>query len=319
MTAFRVQAKRTTNSGPPPDLEFGELAYSDADQNLYVGRADSDDPPTTFEGNTTDYGPAIALLNAASDSQADAIGALATSTSTLNGALVSLAADVQIALGTKANDADLAVVAKSGAYGDLSGLPTLFSGAYGDLTELPTLFSGVYGDLTGKPTIPHGFTYDQQTEPSSPPAGATWRERSAGGLVVGQWEWLSAFAEWVSLTTYELSSGASIGTTAGGNVSGYCAPIKRLIVSRYVVGIFFNGNTFNASNFHTFTPQLANQPISGTQNLASVAMNSNSGVSNKAVVNAIYTFSDLSIFRAQTGTPGNSRSVLTLEVRNCRV
>jgi hypothetical protein len=46
----------------------------------------------------------------------------------------------------------LATVATTGAYGDLSGRPTLFSGAYGDLTGRPTLFSGAYGDLSGVPS-----------------------------------------------------------------------------------------------------------------------------------------------------------------------
>lgn len=68
--------------------------------------------------------------------------------------------------------ADFAAVAFSGAYADLSGLPTLgtmaaqaaadyplasslatvaTSGQYGDLLGLPSLFSGAYGDLSGIP------------------------------------------------------------------------------------------------------------------------------------------------------------------------
>ena len=54
---------------------------------------------------------------------------------------------------TAIQPADLATVATSGSYNDLSNLPTLFSGAYADLTGLPTLFSGAYADLTGKPTL----------------------------------------------------------------------------------------------------------------------------------------------------------------------
>ena len=61
------------------------------------------------------------------------------------------------AQGTLADSAtqpgDLATVATSGSYNDLSNLPTLFSGAYADLTGKPTLFSGAYADLTGKPTL----------------------------------------------------------------------------------------------------------------------------------------------------------------------
>ena len=40
MTAFRIFARRTTGSGPPSDLEFGEIAFSDADDSLHVGKAD---------------------------------------------------------------------------------------------------------------------------------------------------------------------------------------------------------------------------------------------------------------------------------------
>lgn len=73
---------------------------------------------------------------------------------------------------------DLAPVATSNAYADLTGKPAipaaqvasdwnattglaailnkpnLFSGVYADLTGKPSLFSGAYADLTGKPTIP---------------------------------------------------------------------------------------------------------------------------------------------------------------------
>jgi hypothetical protein len=46
-----------------------------------------------------------------------------------------------------------ATVSTTGAYSDLSDLPTLFSGAYADLTGKPTLFDGAYASLTGKPTL----------------------------------------------------------------------------------------------------------------------------------------------------------------------
>jgi hypothetical protein len=52
---------------------------------------------------------------------------------------------------------NLATVATSGAYADLSGKPTLAtvatSGAYADLSGKPTLFSGSYTDLTNKPSL----------------------------------------------------------------------------------------------------------------------------------------------------------------------
>ena len=62
---------------------------------------------------------------------------------------------------------DLATVATSGSYNDLSNLPTLFSGAYADLTGKPTLFSGAYADLTGKPTLFSGAYADLTGKPTS--------------------------------------------------------------------------------------------------------------------------------------------------------
>ena len=66
------------------------------------------------------------------------------------------------ALGFYTPTQQLATVATSGLYSDLSGTPTLStvatSGAYSDLTGTPTLStvatSGRYNDLTDKPTIP---------------------------------------------------------------------------------------------------------------------------------------------------------------------
>ena len=60
------------------------------------------------------------------------------------------------------NKPNLATVATSGAYSDLSGTPTLAavatSGSYSDLSGTPTLAtvatSGAYSDLSGTPTIP---------------------------------------------------------------------------------------------------------------------------------------------------------------------
>ena len=97
-------------------------------------------------------------------------------------------------IGTKANTADLSSVATSGAYADLSGVPSLFDGAYSSLSGAPTnvstftndsgylttvsfddlssspttvsgygitdAFSGAYGDLTGVPTNISTFTND---------------------------------------------------------------------------------------------------------------------------------------------------------------
>ena len=74
--------------------------------------------------------------------------------------------DVDSALALKANTADLAAVATSGLYSDLTGKPSLAavatSGAYSDLSGTPSLAtvatSGSYADLSNKPTIPTQFS-----------------------------------------------------------------------------------------------------------------------------------------------------------------
>ncbi|MFQ4139631.1 hypothetical protein PGN35_025305 [Nodosilinea sp. PGN35] len=79
MSRYRI--RRTPNSGPPEGLLFGELAYSDGDQQLYVGRP-SPAPPATFGGNPTDYGPAIATLTTSDAAQAAALATLQAQTVT---------------------------------------------------------------------------------------------------------------------------------------------------------------------------------------------------------------------------------------------
>ena len=56
--------------------------------------------------------------------------------------------------------ADLATVATTGAYADLSGLPTLFSGAYADLTGKPTLGTAAATDSTAYATAAQGALAD---------------------------------------------------------------------------------------------------------------------------------------------------------------
>jgi hypothetical protein len=97
-----------------------------------------------------------------------------------------------------ANVSGLSSVATSGAYGDLSGLPTLFdgayasltgkpvlfSGSYNDLTEQPILFSGAYADLTGKPVLFSG-SYDDLTNKPAAYVLQTASDTTLGGIKVG--------------------------------------------------------------------------------------------------------------------------------------
>jgi len=47
MVARRFLIRGTRGSGPPEDLSFREIAYSDEDQTLYIGRPDGL-PPIVF-------------------------------------------------------------------------------------------------------------------------------------------------------------------------------------------------------------------------------------------------------------------------------
>ena len=75
---------------------------------------------------------------------------------TLHSAATTIAAGFMSAA-DKAKLDGLAGVATSGAYSDLSGVPSLASvatsGDYADLTGKPSLFSGAYADLSGKPAL----------------------------------------------------------------------------------------------------------------------------------------------------------------------
>jgi hypothetical protein len=67
--------------------------------------------------------------------------------------------------------------------------------------------------------IASGFTYDQQAEPSSPAAGQTWRERTAGGLIVEEWEWTGSVWAALNVTNIPFNAGASNASTLNGAVA----------------------------------------------------------------------------------------------------
>lgn len=60
---------------------------------------------------------------------------------------------------------DLASVATSGAYSDLTGTPTLFSGSYNDLTDTPTLGTAASADTGDFATAAQGSLADSSVQP----------------------------------------------------------------------------------------------------------------------------------------------------------
>jgi hypothetical protein len=58
MSDTTLRAKRTVGTGPPPDgLDFGEIAYADGEEVIYVGRADKQQAPTKFLPSSQQAGP----------------------------------------------------------------------------------------------------------------------------------------------------------------------------------------------------------------------------------------------------------------------
>jgi hypothetical protein len=104
--------------------------------------------------------------------------------------------------------------------------------------------------------IASGFTYDQQAEPSSPTAGQTWRERTAGGLIVEEWEWSGSL--WLGRRLYGFKDPLLINVaTAQSFVSfiNYMAsnpPYKWFVQTLNYS--FATDSTINASNNFTLTP-----------------------------------------------------------------
>lgn len=108
--------------------------------------------------------------------------------------------------------------------------------------------SGAYADLSGKPILPYGFTYDQQTEPVGPATGATWRERSAGGLIVGEWEWTGSV--WASLQKTTMSSVVANGAATAYPTLYFEAPRCLFVQCRVVINPVTNPATpFDSSNY----------------------------------------------------------------------
>lgn len=371
---YRLRAKRTTGSNPPAELLFGELAFSDTNKRLYVGRADgspctfesdlslssltdaiaalvtSDDAQDTAIANLTNdlatldtsqaaQGQTIALLNTASNSQADAIGQLSSTASTLNGALVSLEANIQTALSTKLeapaiasfettaqlNDRDTANRSRANHTG------TQPANTVTGLAAVAT--SGAYGDLTGRP--PAGFTYDQQTEPLNPAAGETWRERSSGGLIIGEWQLDNEALRWVEIVTRSQSFMAAGTGSNFGLVpiqSGILDPLGTILYLGFK-GNFWINTTANASNYYeqrlmTYQKEPATDSIVGGNSFslltpysaAITVPNTNVpySVSTKQLISRPGGLIGFRSWVNPVGTPGSFRSIGSVLFKNVR-
>ena len=130
-----LAGKSTTNL-----TEGTNLYYTDARADARIANATTDD---LTEGSNLYY----------TDARADARIAAATTTDLAEGTnLYYTEARVDARIGALAATTAQGALADSATQpGDLATVAT--SGSYNDLSNLPTLFSGAYADLTGKPTL----------------------------------------------------------------------------------------------------------------------------------------------------------------------
>jgi len=187
----------------------------------------------------------------------------------------------------------LSVVAGTGAYSDLIGLPTLFSGAYADLTGKPTLFSGAYADLTGKPTLFDGQYASLTGKPT---------------LFDGQYSSLtgvpSTFATTWSLIGSKPTTLSGYGITDAypltGNPSGFLTSINSAMINSALGYTPYNSS--NPSGYVTQSGARASISLTTTGSGAAT-YNSTTGVLNVPTPSATGTVTSIT---AGTGLSGGT-------------
>lgn len=115
------------------------------------GKANSNDIPDVSGFETkADSNSKLAEAKAYADTKvANLVGTAPTTLDTLQEVAEAIQENETVvealnsAIGNKANSNDLAAVATSGSYNDLTNKPTLFSGNYNDLTNKPTIYNAV--------------------------------------------------------------------------------------------------------------------------------------------------------------------------------
>lgn len=79
-------------------------------------------------------------------------------------------------------------------------------------------------------TVPLAFNYEGPIEPETPTIGQTWRERSAGNLIIGEWEW-SGSLWWGRLTELGV---AQVSNLSANNTPAFGSSIELNNSSLYV-------------------------------------------------------------------------------------
>jgi hypothetical protein len=107
----------------------------------------------------------------------------------------------------------------------------------------------------------NGFTYDQQSVPSSPSTGNTWRERDSSNNVVEEWYWNGTY--WLSENRRILTSvggaGGSLGTLTNTGYTAFTYMVGAQTYDIWIDKIEFLGvinGTHNSTNNWTIQPIL---------------------------------------------------------------
>ena len=173
-------------------------------------------------------------------------------------------------------------------------------------------------------TIPFGFTYNQTAEPVGPTAGQTWRERSAGGLILGEWEWSGSLWLGVKTANVIFNSGADYPTfnNVSANVNAVTSqiPFRKCMAVHAIVGLSvlsLDSNnrwdidiSFNQQRFTTASVAI------GTLVVNTISYR----IQRKDLLNGVSLENDaeIRIVARKIGTPGNLTSGITVVVREVR-
>lgn len=171
------------------------------------------------------------------------------------------------------------------------------------------------------PTGPAGlgaFTYDQQTEPSGPTAGQTWRERTPGGLILADWEWTGSI--WVALRRISLQAEASGTFTTINSGFGLAGPLYfRRVRMRFIHGVPRDTDNYYRvmAGFYSRTNGLMSEVIlASTQGLAlNVDLHAAPNVLLSHVPDASNTVGHLRISSTAVGAPGAFQNRVAWEVQ----
>ena len=212
----------------------------------------------------------------------------------------------------------------------LEGIVTAMGGVVPPMTT-PTSFEARSLQLLDaiSATIPFGFTYDQTAEPVGPTAGQTWRERSAGGLILGDWEWSGSL--W--LGNREIQRGVSESRASNTTVIyANTGSLNRVVFIESLYWGAFIVAPANATDNWIFDPlrgqfmNASNGAINGTGNLVGTPWTlslADSWQYQTQVINAAITptqggYANLAVFMTRNGSPGAASIVAMLTVRTVR-